>query len=435
MKKFFLFRKEEISLSSSKASDTGKGVSVFAIEVDNLAFMTAYKGVVDITFNNASLYESSGLFKGESIEKTNVNISCPPGEELSLMENILDFISRDGTENVMKFDVAEGKSTFKKALVSDVSNVSTKIKVNPSVMSSGRISRGDTVKQFSETVAEIFFGDNLPSLDFNHEGLADYANGDEITSWHNAGTSGTTHSIASNQGAPEADTDLDQTGLSRVSAGVAAGDFFIVPNSYTVSEEYTIYMCIRPTTLESGLGVVYGDGDGATIGFCFERPTIASDGGIHKSFQAVSTFRVRHGGRTGEPAFSSTKSKKDGTIPYEFPENSVGITDGSETCHVFIIRRDKNHNMYLHNRTGDLVGFIPGFSSNQTSNQNLTSDDFMTDGPLLIEQIGSAGSFTGTTTSGKSFQGGLARFGVIEKDIGVNASVKLAEDLFNLYNF
>ena len=59
----------------------------------------------------------------------------------------------------------------------------------------------------------------------------------------------------------------------------------------------------------------------------------------------------------------------------------------------------------------------------------------MTDGNLLIEQIGSGGGIVATSAPSLSFRGQLARFGVIERDIGANASANLAKDLFELYNF
>ena len=67
--KFFLFRKEEVSEASVKASNTGVGVSVFAIPADKLSFMTATLGRINITFDAAGIYENSALKDGESIEK------------------------------------------------------------------------------------------------------------------------------------------------------------------------------------------------------------------------------------------------------------------------------------------------------------------------------------------------------------------------------
>jgi hypothetical protein len=59
----------------------------------------------------------------------------------------------------------------------------------------------------------------------------------------------------------------------------------------------------------------------------------------------------------------------------------------------------------------------------------------MTDGNLLIEQLGSGGGIVATSGRSISFKGYLGRFGVIEKDIGTNNAALLAQDLFNLYNF
>ena len=91
--------------------------------------------------------------------------------------------------------------------------------------------------------------------------------------------------------------------------------------------------------------------------------------------------------------------------------------------------------MFLHNRDGKLVGFIPSYIQADTSDGKLTSADNMTDGDLLIEQIGSGSGIVATSGSSKSFVGVIARFGVIERDIGANAAANLANDLFKLYNF
>ena len=58
----------------------------------------------------------------------------------------------------------------------------------------------------------------------------------------------------------------------------------------------------------------------------------------------------------------------------------------------------------------------------------------MTDGELLIEQIGSGGGIVATDGTSSSFKGTLARFGVIEKDIGTAKAAELAQNLFSLYN-
>tara|TARA_R110000796_G_scaffold12963_3_gene42352 strand:- start:10583 stop:11890 length:1308 start_codon:yes stop_codon:yes gene_type:complete len=435
MEKFFLFRKEEINEDSSRSSDTGVGLSVLAIPTKHVSFMTAALGSVIITFNDAGLYDKIELFDSEAIEKTAVTVSCSVGEELGLLENIINFIS-NSNQHVLKFDVVKNDSVFKKAVLSSSNDLSAKIRVNPTVYSTGAISQGTQETQFQGTVAGIYFGENLPALDFNHEGLSGYADAAEITAWANAGTKGSTHSIAANVGNPAAETGLTAArGLSTVSALIDFDDYFVVPNAYTASEDYTLYLVFTNNSSHDGIGPIYGDDEGDTIGFCFKGPVMDNDGGIAKASIASSTFRVRHDERIGEPASTETTASDNGTQPFVFPipNNVLGL---EETLHVFVIRRDKNSNMYLHNRTGDLVGFIPAFTMASTLDGKTTTFDFMTDGNLLIEQIGSAGGIVDATSSpSKSFRGSLARFGVIEKDIGANASANLAQDLFKLYNF
>ena len=431
--KFFLFRREQISEGSVKSSDSGIGLSVFVIPVTQMAFMTAAKGAIHITFNNAGIYEHTSLFKGESFEKTNVNISCIEGQELALMEDILDFVtSTDPNKLVMRFDVVTGKSTFKKALTDSVSDISTQIKINPIVMTSGDISRGDPAKEFKDTIGEIYFGADKPSLDFNHEGLSGYADEAEITAWANAGIGGSTYSIAANVGAPKCELTFATSELTKAGAKIVRDDYFVVPNSYTVPNDYTLYIVARMVGT-SGLAVMYGDDSGDTMGFCFGNATYDANGGIDKANPAKSTFKVRHDGRSGEPAGVSSLNSQGGTSQYAFPEY-VYDADAGETCMVFIVRRDDKSNMYLHNRHGDLVAFIPGFTKEMTAGGRQTNMAGMTDGNLLIEQIGSGGGIVATDGTSSSFKGILARFGVIEKDIGTAKAAELAQNLFSLYN-
>jgi len=435
MEKFFLFRKEEINDNSARASDTGVGLSVLAIPTKHVSFITAQKGAVIITFNDASLYEHIELFDSEAIEKTSVTISCNVGEEFGLLENIISFMS-SSNKSTIKFDVVEENSTFKKAVLSSSQDIEAKIKVNPIQRTTGKISNGSQATEFQGTVGEIFFGENLPSLDFNHEGLSGYADGAEITAWANAGTGGGTYSIVSNVGDPLNETTLTAArGLAKVHADIDFDDYFVVPNAYKVQDDYTIYMAVRVNTELEGMGIIYGDASGETMGFCFDNARYDASGGINKAAPALNTFKVRHDGRTGEPPKSISSNNQNGTVDYRFPENIIDIESG-ETMQIFIIRRDKNFNMYLHNREGHLVSFIPSFTILDSIGGVSTGTSNMTDGNLLIEQIGSGGGIIAAGSGPKGgFKGQLARFGVIEHDIGANASANLAKDLFELYNF
>ena len=434
MEKFFLFRKEEINDNSARASDTGIGLSVLAIPTKHVSYITAEKGAVIITFNDASLYDKIELFDSEAIEKTSVTISCSVGEEFGLLENITSFISTSN-KSTIKFDVVEENSTFKKAVLSDVEDIQAKIKVSPIETTTGEISKGSESTSFQGTIGEIFFGENLPSLDFNHEGLSGYADTAEVTAWANAGTGGSTYSIAANVGNPSSITTLNATrGLARTSSFIDHDDYFVVPNAYTVPLDYTIYIAFSVSDGESGLGVIYGDDSGETMGFCFGNVVYDASGGIDKAAPAQSTFKVRHDARTGEPAKVSTSNNVGGTTDYAFPEIIID-EDRGETLQVFIIRRDKFFNMYLHNRQGNLVAFIPSFTVSDATGHSSTGSSNLTDGDLLIEQIGSGGGIVSTSFPSFSFKGNLCRFGVIEHDIKTNSSANLARDLFELYNF
>ena len=459
--KFFLFRREHINEASVKSSDSGIGLSVFAVSVSQMAFMSAAKGSINITFNSAGVYEHTSLLAGESFEKTSVSISCIVGQELNLMEDILDFVtSTDPNKLVMRFDVVTGKSTFEKAIANSVSDIFTTVKINPIVMSSGEISKGDSQKKFLDTIADIYFGADKPSLDFNHEGLSSYSNSAEITAWANAGTKGSLHSIVANEGSPSCQLTFETSGIGKASATLNSNDYFTVPNAFVTTGAYTLYMALKPSSGGNGMGVIYGDADGDTMGMCFGDVVYDVDNHIEKANPALSLFKVRHDGRSGEPASVSTATtektasktevkeyptktvstvlktpsevkEEGGTIKYSFPENYFN-PDG-ETCHVFVVRRDDKHNMYLHNSSGELVAFIPSFTVADTAGGNNTSMSGMTDGNLLIEQVGSGGGVTSGGSS-QSFKGSLARFGVIEKDIGTSKAAELARNLFSLYN-
>ena len=85
-KKFFLFRRTDPIGSDKRFSDGGSDIPILGIPADQVAFITAGRGTVNITFNGAGMYESNEMFIGDSLEKTNVTISCKEGSELKLIE-------------------------------------------------------------------------------------------------------------------------------------------------------------------------------------------------------------------------------------------------------------------------------------------------------------------------------------------------------------
>ena len=78
-KKFFLFRRTNPIGSDKRFSESGSDIAILGIPSSQVAFITAGRGSVTITFNGAGMYEANELFVGDSIEKTNVSISCKEG--------------------------------------------------------------------------------------------------------------------------------------------------------------------------------------------------------------------------------------------------------------------------------------------------------------------------------------------------------------------
>jgi len=432
MKKFFLFRKEEVNAGSVDASDTGQGLSVIGLPADSLAFVTAGVGTVIMYLNGASKYEESNLTDGESFEKTSVTISCEEGKETELIESILSFIAREGGKGVMKFDAVESESTFSN--VNFGSGINTKVHINPVKRVTGEVSTqtfigstGTVGADVADTsIAGIDFGieGNKPELDFNHEGISSVSDDAQINSWANAGTGGSSYNIGSNVGTPK---KFDGGGAAKVAIGkdyaqFTEADHFIVP-TYTVSGPYTAYMVFSFHS-QGNPTPIYGSADTKTLGPFLGTFYSDSSGNIDKMFGKSSQVDVRHKGRSGHPATTKTTNTDLGTVYHEFPIYGQN-GDFSEHLQVFVVRRDENNNIFFYNRDGDLFAFIPPIAAPL---RPTTDTDFDTGGDLVIERLGTVGDKTT-----ESFNGNLSRFGVINKDIGSASCSKLATDLFNLY--
>ncbi len=441
MKKFFLFRKEEINVSSVTASDSGQGLSVLALPADSLAFASADRGSVILVFNSATKYEESNLTDGESIEKTTVRIPCEIGEEVKLIESILAFIVREGGKSIMKFDAVDQESTF--SPVSFDSKIEPKVHINPTKRVTGEPSTqtfigsagalGVTVA--STSVADIDFGiaENKPLVDYNHEGLADLSAGDEVGhgggghSWHNAGTGGSAYDISSNVGTPIVADAKPATvvGSTQKSVQISPANHLIVP-TVTIQRDYTIYLVIQgtPPGGRNEVSPIYGSADTQTLG-----PTIGTfkDTDVIAKFlgQSFGNFSVRHDTMTGHPATMPTQGNFNNTVDFKYIDDDV---KDPELIIPLVIRRDKHYNMYMYNGDGDLVAQIPAKVPVSGGPKMTVATDGRTDGDLVIERLGTLGN---ASSGGAVMQ--LARFGVIEKDIGSASCSKLATDLFNFY--
>ena len=84
----------------------------------------------------------------------------------------------------------------------------------------------------------------------------------------------------------------------------------------------------------------------------------------------------------------------------------------------------------MYNKDSDLVGYTLDASS-LSYQKPTTATDYRTDGDLKIERLGTVADLAFST----AFIGRIARFGVIERDIGSASCSKLATDLFKFYKF
>jgi len=443
-KKFFLFRRSDPVGSAKRFSESGLDIPILGIPADQIAFMTAGKGQINITFNGAGMYEGNEMFIGDSLEKTNVTISCEEGKEMKLIESIMGFVSKDDGRTIMKFDVLKNSASFGEVVVETVTDINSKIKSQPTERISQKISTGDAASRFRNIVGGINFGSraNKPFLDYNHE-LLTGADDTTLTLWRNSGTGSSAHNLNNETGTVTVQTEATAltTGLSKTCAKFAANAFLNIP-SVTIEDDYTIYFVIGdPGVGTNSFGALFGDDNGETLGFSKEG--------------YGSLFTMRHDGLDGKPFEADTDTDENGSVRYNFPDKTRTTEIGSrQFCYAFVIRRDKDFNVYLHNHEGEIVAFVPAFTEKSTSKtttkikskptekskgiyetkstpiaSKITAGATgRTDGNLFLQRLGTAG-----TNITSSFSGTLARFGVIKRDIGDGGASQLAKNLYSLY--
>ena len=429
--KFFLFNISELSLGSLRASDTGRGISSFCVPASKICNFTSSKGFIHITFDNAGIYEEVFSSPGDAIEKVNLSIATNEGEEDRLISSILSFMTSNTGSPILRFNAILNTGPAGSNIQSS-SDINLKVPTVPISMETGKLSIGDAEEQYQDTIAGINFRGNLPTIDFNHEGLTGFADGATITSWKNSGTGGSTHN-ATNDGTPTCETSSGTSNISTRSAYTNNGDHFVIPGSFNVKEDYTIYCVLGQSIAPMAL---YGDAAGETVGFGGLFPTGTDFSGFGLPIKENrNSFSVRHSGVTGNAATTKTNNTDGGTVDYTWPKSMIARHVVSDyDVDVFIIRRDIHFNMFLHNRDGDIIGFIPA-RTKMNDESLIASSPFRTDGDLLIERLGTikdVEGLAGGSAHGK-FRGYIARFGVIPNDIGVTRSAALAKDLFNLY--
>tara|TARA_R100000951_G_scaffold92900_1_gene81396 strand:- start:1531 stop:3162 length:1632 start_codon:yes stop_codon:yes gene_type:complete len=169
--KFFLFKRKDPAVSGGALfSDNGKGISVISFPASNLAYMVALKGSINMYFNNSAPFEENSLKQdGESFEKSSISVTCNAGEESDLMEDIINFINRETSTSVMRFDATGVKNTF--GLKTATPGIDVKVRARP-------VERGLTGTEATVTgldSAAVINGidfistDNLPFADYEAE--------------------------------------------------------------------------------------------------------------------------------------------------------------------------------------------------------------------------------------------------------------------------
>ena len=427
-RKYFLFRKEDLSLLSSSSSDTGQGLSVFGVSADLMSYITASKGGVTLYFNDATPYEENNLTNGESFEKTFVTVSCEEGKEVDLIESIMKFLGSESSPTVMRFDSIDQTSNVKEVKTSV--EVGASLKTHPINRVTGDVSfqadngfTADTSNVINDI--DFFAESNKPILDLEGEN-ATYDSGSpfDITAWANSGTGSTSFNVNASAcvGTITNAAAGASTGLSKNSPNIGLDAYAVLTNTLTVKNDYTLYVVYSPNIgVTDAHGSLYGSTSGESVGL-----NIISEDAV-KSTHANSTIGLRHEDRTGLPAIAKTNTLDAGTVAYKYPVLDSSSSDYQQ-CYVFVIRRDKKNNIYVYNHNGDAVATLSQPAKLKSTLGTAFPGD--TEGDLVINQIGSAG---GNTTN--SFKGRIARFGVIEKDVGDSVCRKLAKDLFNLYKF
>lgn len=410
MDKYFLFKQGDVTENSRSVSDATGKVTVFAIPVSRMAYLSAEKGRVIFVFNDASPYEDNNLTDGESIKKTNVAVPVEEGKEVDLIEDIMGFLSRksEAGRNVFRFEDFN--------VIADIKTLPVK-RITGKESSQSFIGSADA---FTPSVSNVIDGvdfldsDNLPIVDYNGTNIT----GSPITAWANdaKATGGSTYDISTVTGSPTTRTTELKDG--KTSVKLSGTQYFTLPSALTVSSDYTSYAAfyLSSNSQAEGLAPIYMSSN-ETVGIT----STFLDGSKYPR-TAKNVVTLRHEGRTGHPAQLYT----DGI--YNFPGQDVEDPD-FQHLYVFVVRRDRSSNIHVYNHLGVKFAYIAAKVFDKYAAP--LGADGLTDGDLVINTL-----FGDSTNAAQStnFAGDFARFGVINKDIGDVAAANIAQQLFETYN-
>jgi len=409
MNKFIIFKLKEVTPAGASFSDDGTGIEVISTPVESIAYMTASLGQVNIFFRDVSPYEESNLSTGESTQRSFVTVSCDEGEEIELMKSISVFSNSKTTNPFLLFD-ATSSPTFGRY----GENIKAFLKDHPVNRVTGEVSiqtDNSFTASTANTVNDIDYGaqENKPVLDLDCRDATYSAS--VLATWVNSGTGGSDYDVdvGSSVGTIGEATGSSTNGLNVNAVSFGVSSYAVLSNALETKRDYTLYAVFTSGAngTEGRLGTLYGSASGETVGLS------ATTESTSKQPVLQNKFGVRHEDRVGLPATYE--------LDYEYDEDLPTV---------IVIRRDADYNISAYNYEGDLIASIPALITTldpDVSTSVTTNGE--TAGILNILQIGSSG---GDTV--ESFKGALARFGVIQRDIGSTASIKLAKDLHKLYN-
>jgi hypothetical protein len=415
--KYFLFQREPVTEYSSTESNTGDGLSVIAIPSDKIANITAKKGIVVFRFHGAGIYDSYGGSENEGLPNVKIEVACEAGNEVALIEQVLTFISRETSRSIMKFDVVSATSTFPLAKVSAPEDLKSLVPKQPVVLATQVVSNDpantDITSTTTTTIAGVTFpsASTQPTIDYNDTGFtgAIGTNVGGSHTWTNLGTGGATYDINADTGNPLHSRGRNNN-LATDAVTITQSDALHLNNKLTVVGEYTMYM-VYGLTARLQMYPIYGSSSSLAEGFG------------RGSTEDVMSFSFDTGSEAPVNVLTSTTDYDTKASTLQDPKldniETLGVGNaGAQICYVWVIRRDKDFNIYIHDYQGDVIGYIP----------RKVDGTERTDGDLSVDRLGGDGT-------GTEWKGELARFGVIESDIGRGEAARIARELFTRYNY
>ncbi len=449
MTKFFLFNKEPVNSGSSIESDSGVGISMIALQAQSLSYVAASKGKITFVFNNSGIYDFANMPEGEAFRKTTIDVACDIGSEQSLIQDILNFISNSSSNKTVMNFVYTGSSSFRQAEVTNTKTIESKVFTSPELMRPRQLLLSETGLTAYDIDGIEFSEATYPILDYSPAGMTGTTGitattaGAGLTYTFSPGN-WTNNSLLPNNVGPTG-YDLSpylvsfppllvypgvksSTGVGTTGMFFSMSRFMQIPNAskLQLESEYTTYISFGvpddTTAIDSissgalsrenykSFGSFYGTYDGSFAGF------LSTD---------ISTFGLRHAGLNGGPAKTRTDNEAEGTASYVAPDNrGKGI---QQTCYVFVIRRDRAFNVFVHDYEGDIIAVIPAKTG------VIASESGRTDGLFEFLSLGYGEADPTKTSYSDAFWGVMTRFGVIGRDIGPSEASRLAKALYERY--